>query len=110
MDITLKQCDSYWVRIYIAGPIETAKHIIRRECMKEGLCVTITPTDYIYTGGEEAGYVVELINYARFPKTSEQLWDRMVLLAETLRKETYQHSATIMSPDRSVWVTSRKET
>ena len=109
MDLTVKQCDSYWVRIYIAGPIEQAKQIIRRECMKEGLCVTITPTDYIYTGGEEAGAVVELINYARFPKSKEQLWDRAVELGETLRTETYQHSATVMSPERSLWFTSRKE-
>lgn len=109
MDLTVKQCDTYWVRIYIAGPIEQAKHIIRRECMKEGLCVTITPTDYIYTGGEETGYVVELITYARFPKTKTQLWVRAVELAERLRLETYQHSATVMSPERSLWFTSRKE-
>lgn len=41
--------------IYIAGDIATIKHVLREECMREGLCVTVEPIDYIYTGGAEAG-------------------------------------------------------
>jgi hypothetical protein len=104
-----KTSQTYWARIYIAGPIDIAKQIIRRECMVEGLCVTITPTDYIYTGGEESGYIVELVNYPRFPKTSEQIFNRAVELALALRDDTYQHSVMVMTPNDTYWYTTREE-
>lgn len=107
--MTEKSVDTYWVRIYIAGPIDIAKQIIRRECMIEGLCVTVTATDYIYTGGEEAGIMVELVNYPRFPKDPGQIWERAVNLAHYLREDMYQHSVMVMSPTQTVWFTTREE-
>lgn len=104
-----KQCDSYWVKIYIAGPIEVAKQIIRREAKAQGMCVTIEPTTYVYTGGEEVGYVVGFINYPRFPASPDDIWARADKLAETLKQETYQSSYTIMDPNKSFFVTDRKE-
>lgn len=105
----IEKCGTHWARIYIAGPIDVAKQIIRRECMKEGLCVTITPTDYIYTGGEEAGYVVEIVQYPRFPKHENELTKRAVDLALTLREETYQHSALVVTPETSTWFSTRTQ-
>lgn len=102
-------CATYWARIYIAGPINEAKQIIRRECMREGLCVTITPTDYIYTGGEETGYTVELTNYPRFPKITSDLWARAVSLAIMLRDETFQHSVMVMDPHDCHWFSTRTQ-
>lgn len=104
-----KAVETYWVRIYLSGPIEVAKQIIRRECLKEGLCVTIEPTHYIYTGGEEAGYVVQLINYPRFPKEKAAISLRAYDLAQTLLDETYQHSALLMNAENTVWITKREE-
>lgn len=75
-----KTLPTHWARIYIAGPIDVAKQIIR-----EGLCATITPTDYIYTGGEEAGIVVGLIDYPRFPKPVDEITNRAVDLGHKLR-------------------------
>lgn len=48
--------DTYTARIYMAGDIEQAKVFMRKECYppNEGLCVTIEPTTFIYTGGEES--------------------------------------------------------
>lgn len=80
---------TYRVLLYLSGPIETAKHILRAECLREGLCVTVEPTTFIYTGGEEAGYVVGLLN--------------------RLLAETFQHSALLVTPDTSEWVTVRRE-
>lgn len=106
----MKQVGSttYWVKIYIAGPIEVAKQIIRREAKREGLCVTIEPTTYVYTGGEEEGYVVGLINYPRFPAGNGAIWARAEALANMLREETFQSSYTIMDPTQTVWVTDRE--
>jgi len=102
-------CDTYWVKIYIAGPIEVAKQIIRLHTASVGLCVTIDPTTYIYTGGEEAGYVVGLINYPRFPSTPDELDVKAAVLASALRAGTGQSSYTIMTPTTTKFFSYRAE-
>jgi hypothetical protein len=99
---------AYWVRIYLSGPIEIAKQTIRSECLREGLCVTVEPTTFIYTGGEEAGYVVGLVNYPRFPTEPEALLARARDLMHRLLESTFQHSAMLMTPDAVEWVTKRE--
>lgn len=98
---------TYWVKIYSSGPIEVAKQVIRRDCQRAGLCVTIEPTTFIYTGGEEAGFVVGLINYPRFPATDEDIWSRAADLAREILDATFQDSTLIMSPDKTLWITKR---
>lgn len=100
---------TYWVKIFIAGPIEVAKQILRREAMAKGMCVTIEPTLYLNTGGEEAGYVVGFINYPRFPKDSQEILEEAKRIAEVLRTETYQHSYTLMDPYNTVWHSTRDQ-
>lgn len=100
---------TYWVKLYLSGPIEQAKQILRRECLAEGLCVTVEPTTFIYTGGEESGYVVGLINYPRFPSDPASIRERAMQLASMLLAETYQHSALVMDPICTEWLTIRKE-
>lgn len=99
--------ETFTVRIYLSGPIETAKQIIRADCFDAGLCVTIQPTLFIYTGGEELGYVVGLLNYPRFPTTQEALLHRARVLANKLLDATFQHSALIVSPFATEWHTKR---
>lgn len=101
-------CATTWARIYIAGPIEVAKQIIRAECMREGLCVTIEPTLYIYTGGEEAGYVVGLNDYPRFPLGYAALMDCARDLALKLLEGTHQHSVMVQTPAVTEWFTKRE--
>jgi len=100
--------DTYTVKIYMSGPVEVAKQIIREECLTAGLCVTIEPTTYIYTGGEETGYVVGLLNYPRFPTSPDQLLARARILAIKLLDGTFQHSALIVTPTMSEWYTMRE--
>ena len=98
---------THWVRIYMSGPIDIAKQAIRAECLREGLCVTVEPTTYIYTGGEEAGFVVGLLNYPRFPVTPEALNARARDLMQKLLAATHQHSALMMTPTVAEWITLR---
>ncbi len=100
--------DTYWARIYMSGPIEVAKQAIREECMREGLCVTIEPTTFIYTGGEEAGFVVGLVNYPRFPVKPADLVLRARLLMGNLLNATFQSSAMLMTPDTTEWISKRE--
>jgi len=100
---------TFTVRIYLSGPIEVAKQILRQECMREGLCVTVEPTTFIYTGGEEAGYVVGLLNYPRFPSKPEAIRSRALNIAQLLLAGTFQHSALISDSETTEWITLREE-
>lgn len=104
-----RKSDTWWVRLYAAGPIDIAKQTIRKFCLEVGLCVNIYPTEYIYTGGEETGYVVELINYPRFPVHAYELEETGAALANRLLDDTFQHSILWMDPSTTTWISKRKE-
>jgi hypothetical protein len=104
-----QSCKTYWARIYIAGDVAHAKKIIRKYVWEEGLCVTVTPLDYIYTGGEEAGIMVELINYPRFPAKSSKITETAVDLGMTLMHKLYQRSFSVVTPDDTVRYTRGEE-
>lgn len=104
-----KEVSTYYVKIFIAGPIEIAKQILREECFAEGLCVTIEPTLYIYTGGEEVGYVVGLVNYPRFPKTEVEIYNRAYKILSTLVEKTFQKSAMLVTPNTTKFISLKDE-
>lgn len=106
---TEKACASYQVSIFIAGDEKLARMVCREFCDKEGLCVTVTPTAYVYTGGEEPGVIVGLINYPRFPSAPGAIFATANALAEKLCEMLGQHSFTIQTPDATFW-TSWRET
>jgi len=95
--------------IFIAGDLEQAKQICRQFCYNRGLCVTVEPVAYIYTGGEEAGIRVGLINYPRFPMEQETLQSMARDLANQLMCDLYQNSYSIVGPNETEWVSRRKE-
>ena len=100
---------SYHCSIYIAGDISTIKRVCRRFCYKVGFCVTVTQTEYIYTGGLEKGAIIGIINYPRFAKTNEEILSTATELANILLKECSQHSYTIETPDTTYWHSLRKD-
>lgn len=99
---------TYRVEIFMAGDIAEAKRTCRSYCFAVGLCVTIEPLDYIYTGGEEAGFRIGLINYPRFPAEPEEIWRKALELAELLRRDLGQHSFSVVDPVKTFW-SSRRE-
>lgn len=105
--MTNKTADTFWVKIYMSGPIEVAKHVIRRECLKGGLCVTIEPTCFIYKGGEETGFVVGLLNYPRFPVSNSELINQARSLADELLEATFQESYSLLNPEFTEWNSKR---
>jgi hypothetical protein len=96
---------TFWARLYLAGPIEVAKQVLRADVMREGLCVTIEATHFIYTGGEQSGYVVGLINYPRFPSTRPAITSRARDLLMLLLDQTHQKSGLLMTPESTEWYT-----
>ena len=91
---------TYWAKIYIAGDYDTARQICKQFCMR-GLCVNVSQTNYIYTGGEEVGVVVELINYPKFASTPQEILDTTKVLAGHLLMSLCQFSYTIMTPEET---------
>ena len=79
----------------------------RRECFDEGLCVTIEPTTFMYTGGEEQGYCVGFINYPRFPSSNNNIFERAYKLANCLLEETFQNSILVMTPTSTEWISKK---
>lgn len=77
--------------------------------MAEGLCVTVTETIFIYTGGEEFGAEIGLLNYPRFPVTEEELFKTAYALAELCRAEAKQNSFLMVTPEKTIWNTLRKD-
>jgi len=102
-----KSCPAYLVSIFMAGEIDLAKQLCREFCDKEGLCVTVTPTTYIYTNGSEEGFIVGLINYPRFPADADSIFATASALAEHLRQMLGQESYTIQTPDAAFWTSYR---
>jgi len=105
----IKDCNTYWVKIYIAGDIEQIKNIAQDYCFKIGQCVTITPTTYVYTGGREEGAEIGFINYPRFPEKEEIIWDQAMELTSKLINETFQLSATVMTPNITSFISRKDE-
>lgn len=95
--------------IFIAGDVEQAKQVCREFCFNAGLCVTVEPVSYIFTGGEEAGVRVGLINYPRFPSSFEDLSAKANGLAALLMERLFQQSYSIVGPSSTEWFSRRPE-
>ena len=104
---------TFWARIYV-GLVEgydgeifalrDVRTVCALYCDKVGLCVTMTAAEFIYTGGDEPGAIVELINYPRFPSHPEELRHKAMTLARLLKSRMAQHRVSVMFPDETVMI------
>jgi hypothetical protein len=102
---------TYTIRLFIAGEVADARRAMRQECLAEGLCVTVTPTTFVYTAGAEEGVEVGFVNYPRFPTTPDALFGRAKEIAVRLMARLCQRSALLVAPDKTLWLNDRpKET
>ena len=69
-----------------------------------GLCVTFTPTEFLYTKGNEPGFCVGLINYPRFPSSPEVVKSHAIELARRLLLEFKQFKVSVVFPDETIMV------
>lgn len=98
---------TYQATIFVAGDEAKARRICQDHCDLVGLCVTIEPTTYVYTGGVEAGVRVGLIHYPRFPTTFAAIFGQAEALAMKLLDGLNQGSLSIVAADRTLWITRR---
>lgn len=103
----VKQCESYKISIYIAGDYNKALAGCREYCDAVGFCVTVTPTEYVYTDGSEKGVIVGLINYPRFPSGPLTLLLHAREIGDLLLDRLDQQSYSIETPETTHWYSRR---
>jgi hypothetical protein len=104
----VSHCEAATVEVFMAGDVEHAKQVLRLWCKESPCCVTVTPTTFIYRGGEESGFVVGFRNYPRFPSDAEDIASKAKSLAERLRAELGQDSYMIVDGEQAIWSTTRQ--
>ena len=87
--------------------LEDAEMIASAYCDEVGLCVTVTPTRYIYTNGGEPGCMIGFINYPRFPSTPDEIREKALALAGRLRAAFNQYKVSVVFPDETVMLESK---
>jgi ferredoxin len=102
--VNIRSEPTHRVSIYMAGDLVTAHRVLRDFCYGIGACFTITPTKFIYTGGEEDGFVVGLVNYPRFPSELRDLQSRAVQLGGMLMAACNQRTALIVGDESTDWL------
>lgn len=73
-----------------------------------GLCVSVTPTTFVYTNGSEPGFAVGLINYPRLPSSPEQIHERAMKLAGILMELGKQFKVTVVDPQTTTMLSSEE--
>ena len=83
--------------------------ICQKYCDEVGLCVTVTPTRFIYTNGNETGAAIGLINYPRFPDEPENIKAKALDLAELLLIACQQYKVSIIFPDETIMLANESK-
>lgn len=114
----MKQVKTFWAKIYIGfynrdtkknvGSLRKARKICQKYVNNVSLCVTLTPTEFIYVKGREKGVEVGLINYPRFPEEDFQIKIYAENLAEKLMLAFQQYKVSIVMPTETVMLTNSK--
>lgn len=87
--------------------ITDAEAVCSNYCDEVGLCVTVTPTQYIYVNGQEPGCIVGLIHYPRFAHKCPAvvIKDHALKLANRLLLALGQQRVSVVLPDQTVMLT-----
>lgn len=89
--------------------IEKIYSICRKYIHQVQWCVTVTPTKFLYVGGDEDGAIIGIIQYPRFPKSHNLLKEQTIELAEILRTELGQFRVSIVFPDETIMLEKEDE-
>jgi hypothetical protein len=102
--------ETFQATIFIAGDFKKIKKKCQEYCDRIGLCVTVEPTEYIYTKGAEKGARIGLINYPRFPQRfNSAIFCKAESLLYYLMKDSDQISATIMTSDKTYYYATKEK-
>lgn len=89
-------------------PVSIAQELIQQYVNDVGLCVSLTETTFIYTGGSEPGLIVGLINYPRFPSSPDAIQAHAEELARRLRTAYQQLGVSVVASGETKWMPSEE--
>jgi len=89
--------------LHIAGCPIQARHLCQQFVWGHPCCIALQEQLFIYTGGCEAGVVLHLTNYPRFPSTKESLCCIAKALAEHLLVGLHQRTCLLETPTETIW-------
>ena len=92
--------------VYDLGLIEG---ICQKYCDKIGLCVTVTPTKFIYTNGNEPGAAIGFINYPRFPERARSIRKKVMELAKLLLIGCKQYKVSVVFKNKTMMLERNKD-
>lgn len=112
----LRTVDTYTALIFIGlraaygGPIANRQGVIaaiQAYVNAVGLGLTVTNTEFIYSGDCEPGLTVGLINYPRFPSTRSQIRAHAFAITEMLMECCGQLRASVVMTDKTTMLEDR---
>jgi len=86
-----------------------AENILQEFCNNVGFCVTVKPTKFIYTGNNEEGIEVGIINYPRFPLSNSIIRSHAVEIATRLMHEFNQDRVSIVCSDQTIMLENKNK-
>lgn len=113
----MKSVKTYWANIYVGlrrgyngdqHHRREAKDWCQKYCDEVGLCVTVTPTHFIYKDGKEHGVIIGIINYPRFPSTKAEIKRHALEIATILGKKFMQSRVSIVMPNETIMLVSNQ--
>lgn len=108
----MKIVKTFWAKIYVGfynrdtkknvGSLRKARKLCQKYVDDVSLCVTLTPTEYIYVHGREKGIEIGLINYPRFPEEPLQIKIHAMNLAKKLMIAFHQYKVSVVMPAETI--------
>lgn len=103
----VKTCTSATVSIYCTGDKARLYAAVQETIDAIGLCVSIFPCDYLFTGGQESGYEIRLINYPRLPFDMDTMMAKAGHVAQAVFTVNPKGSLTIVAPHETIFWSNR---
>lgn len=98
-------CDTIAFDVFVAGSYQHAIEAVREFCLSTPLCVSVTPSDFVYVAGMESGVVCRVLNYPRFTHSShDALEAKAMALCEHLIVRLHQRSGMVVGTKHSHWL------
>lgn len=113
--IIMKNVDTFTATIWVGLKdrdtgevlsIEVVEKVCQEYCDEVGLCVTVTPTRFIYTDGNGMGAAIGFINYPRFPNRITDIKAKAFELAQRLMINCKQYRVSIVIPDKTIMMSN----
>lgn len=94
--------EGYTDVVHTVDEVET--HLREEYTDNGGLCVTITPTRFVYKDGSEDGVIIGFINYPRFPTPRQELEQLAEEVAISCKAKFKQNGVSVEYQDRTILI------